>query len=118
MDAQLPGGGQAAPAVALQGLGAGFVPSILNTKIYDEVIRVKETDSGPVSKQVNQLDGIPIGISSGAAVWAAIQLSKRPENKGKQIVVIGDTPEQFAAYIRAESEKWARVVKQANIKLD
>ena len=72
----------------LQGLGAGFIPSILNTKIYDEVIRVKESDSGPISKQVNSLDGIPIGISSGAAVWAAIQLSKRPENKGKQIVAI------------------------------
>ncbi|MDI1320105.1 MAG: cysteine synthase A, partial [bacterium] len=67
----------------LQGIGAGFVPGVLNTKIYDEVIRVKEADSGPVSKQVNQLDGIPIGISSGAAVWAAIQLSKRPETKGK-----------------------------------
>jgi len=72
----------------LQGLGAGFVPSILNTKIYDEVIRVKEADSAPVSKQVNQLDGIPIGISSGAAVWAALQLAKRPENKGKQIVAV------------------------------
>jgi len=72
----------------LQGLGAGFVPAILNTKIYDEVIRVKESDSAPVSKQVNSLDGIPIGISSGAAVWAAIQLAKRPENKGKQIVAI------------------------------
>jgi cysteine synthase A len=72
----------------LQGIGAGFIPAILNTKIYDEVIRVKEADSGPVSKQVNQLDGIPVGISSGAAVWAAIQLAKRPENKGKQIVVI------------------------------
>jgi cysteine synthase A len=72
----------------LQGLGAGFVPAILNTKIYDEVIRVKESDAGPISKQVNQLDGIPVGISSGAAVWAAIQLAKRPENKGKQIVAI------------------------------
>ncbi|MSU46758.1 MAG: cysteine synthase A [Lacunisphaera sp.] len=72
----------------IQGIGAGFVPGVLNTKIYDEVIRVKEADTGPVSKQVNQLDGIPIGISSGAAVWAAIQLSKRPENKGKQIVAI------------------------------
>jgi cysteine synthase A len=72
----------------LQGLGAGFVPAVLNTKIYDEVIRVKEADSGPVSKQVNSLDGIPIGVSSGAAVWAGIQLAKRPENKGKQIVVI------------------------------
>ena len=72
----------------LQGIGAGFVPGVLNTKVYDEVIRVKEADSGPVSKQVNQLDGIPVGISSGAAIWAAIQLSKRPENKGKQIVAI------------------------------
>jgi cysteine synthase A len=80
-------GGQPGPH-KLQGLGAGFIPAILNTKIYDEVIRVKETDSGPVSKQINQLDGIPVGISSGAAVWAAIELSKRPENKGKQIVVI------------------------------
>ena len=72
----------------LQGIGAGFVPAVLNTKIYDEVIRVKETDSGPVSKQVNQLDGIPIGVSSGAMTWAALQLAKRPENKGKQIVVV------------------------------
>jgi cysteine synthase A len=72
----------------LQGIGAGFVPQILNTKIYDEVIRVKEADSGPISKQINQLDGIPVGISSGAAVWAALQLAQRPENKGKQIVVI------------------------------
>lgn len=80
-------GGQPGPH-KLQGLGAGFVPAILNTKIYDEVIRVKETEAGPISKQINQLDGIPVGISSGAAVWAGIQLSKRPENKGKQIVVI------------------------------
>ena len=80
-------GGQPGPH-KLQGLGAGFIPSILNTKIYDEVITVKEEDSGPISKQVNKLDGIPIGISSGAAVWAAIQVAKRPENKGKQIVAI------------------------------
>src|SRR5882672_2901761 len=80
-------GGQPGPH-KLQGMGAGFVPAVLNTKIYDEVIRVKEADSGPVSKQINQLDGIPIGISSGAAVWSAIQLAKRPENKGKQIVAI------------------------------
>jgi cysteine synthase len=80
-------GGQPGPH-KLQGIGAGFVPPVLNTKVYDEVIRVKEADSGPVSKQVNQLDGIPVGISSGAAVWAGLQLAKRPENKGKQIVVI------------------------------
>jgi cysteine synthase A len=80
-------GGQPGPH-KLQGIGAGFVPQVLNTKIIDEVIRVKETDSGPISKQVNTLDGIPIGISSGAAVWAALQLAQRPENKGKQIVAI------------------------------
>lgn len=72
----------------LQGLGAGFIPGVLNTKIYDEVIRVKEVDSGPITKQVNTLDGIPVGISSGAAIWAGLQLAKRPENAGKQIVVI------------------------------
>ncbi len=80
-------GGQPGPH-KLQGIGAGFVPAILNTKIYDEVITVKEDDSAPVSKQVAKLDGIPVGISSGAAIWAAIQVAKRPENKGKQIVVI------------------------------
>ena len=80
-------GGQPGPH-KLQGIGAGFVPGVLNTKVYDEVITVKEDDSGPVSKQVSKQDGIPIGISSGAAVWAAIQVAKRPENKGKQIVVI------------------------------
>ncbi len=72
----------------LQGIGAGFVPGVLNTKIYDEVVRVKETDSGPISKQVTTLDGIPSGISAGAAVWTALQLAQRPENAGKQIVVI------------------------------
>ena len=80
-------GGQPGPH-KLQGLGAGFIPAILNTKIYDEVITVKEDDSAPISKQVAKLDGIPVGISSGAAIWAAIQVAKRPENKGKQIVVI------------------------------
>ena len=72
----------------LQGIGAGFIPVNLNTKIVDEVIKVDEADSGPVSKEVNQFDGIPIGVSSGAAVWAALQVAKRPENKGKTIVAI------------------------------
>ena len=72
----------------IQGIGAGFVPEVLNTKILDEIIPVKEEDSGPISKEVCQLDGIPIGISSGAAVWAALQVAQRPENEGKQIVVI------------------------------
>ena len=72
----------------LQGIGAGFIPANLNAKIVDEVIQVNEEDSGPVSKEVNQLDGIPVGVSSGAAIWAALQVAKRPENKGKTIVAI------------------------------
>ena len=72
----------------LQGIGAGFIPVNLNTKIVDEVIQVNEDDSGPVSKQVNAQEGIPIGISSGAIVWAALQVAKRSENKGKTIVAV------------------------------
>ena len=72
----------------LQGIGAGFIPQNLNRQIVDEVIGVREEDSGPVSKEVNRLDGIPVGISSGASIWAALQVARRPENKGKQIVAI------------------------------
>jgi cysteine synthase A len=80
-------GGQPGPH-KLQGIGAGFVPAVLNTKVIDEIIQVKEADSGPISKQVSTQDGIPLGISSGAAVWAALELAKRPENADKTIVVI------------------------------
>lgn len=80
-------GGQPGPH-KLQGIGAGFVPPVLKREVVDEVVRVREEDSGPVSKEVNQLDGIPIGVSSGAIVWAALQVAKRPENAGKQIVAI------------------------------
>jgi len=80
-------GGQPGPH-KLQGIGAGFIPVNLNVGIVDEIIKVNEDDSGPISKEVNQLDGIPVGISSGAAIWAALQIAKRPENAGKQIVVI------------------------------
>ncbi len=80
-------GGQPGPH-KLQGIGAGFIPENLNTKILDETIKVAEEDSGPISKEVNRLDGIPIGISSGAIVWAALQVAKRSENSGKTIVVI------------------------------
>ena len=72
----------------LQGIGAGFIPDNLNVKILDEIIKVSEEDAGPVSKEINRLDGIPVGVSSGAIVWAALQVAKRPENKGKQIVAI------------------------------
>ena len=72
----------------LQGIGAGFIPANLYRNAVDEVIVVQEEDSGPVSRQVNQLDGIPVGISSGATIWAALQLARRPENAGKVIVAI------------------------------
>jgi cysteine synthase A len=80
-------GGQPGPH-KLQGIGAGFIPANLNTKIVDEVIQVNEEDSAPISKEVNQAEGIPVGVSSGAAIWAALQVAKRPENKGKTIVAI------------------------------
>ncbi len=80
-------GGQPGPH-KLQGLGAGFIPENLNREVVDEVITVYEEDSGPISKEVNRLDGIPVGISSGAAIWAALQIAKRPQNRGKQIVAI------------------------------
>ena len=80
--------GGAAGAHKLQGIGAGFVPKNLNTSIVDETIRVCEEDSGPVSIDINRLDGIPVGISSGAIAWAALQLAARPENAGKRIVAV------------------------------
>ncbi len=95
----------------LQGIGAGFIPDNLNTKIVDEVIKVNEDDSGPISKEVNQIDGIPVGISSGAIIWAALQVAKRPENKGKQIVAIAPSANErylsswLFADISTESDK-------------
>jgi cysteine synthase len=80
-------GGQPGPH-KLQGIGAGFIPANLNRLIVDEVITVSEEDSGPIAKEVNRLDGIPVGISSGASVWAALQVARRPENRGKTIVAI------------------------------
>ena len=72
----------------IQGIGAGFVPAILNTKIYDEVIRVKNDDSLTFARRMATEEGLLVGISSGAAMWAALEVAKRPENAGKLIVVI------------------------------
>lgn len=80
-------GGEKGPH-PLQGIGAGFVPAILNTKIYDEVVRVKNDDAMTTARRMATEDGLLVGISSGAAVWAAMEVAKRPENKGKLIVVI------------------------------
>ncbi len=88
-------GGSAGPH-KIQGIGAGFVPEILDTEIYDEVIKVPNESAFETGKKVAKTEGILIGISGGAAVWAATQLAKRPENKGKNIVVIlPDTGERY-----------------------
>lgn len=72
----------------IQGIGAGFVPAILNTAIYDEVVRVKNDDALNIARAMATQEGLLVGISSGAAVWAALEVAKRPENKGKLVVVI------------------------------
>ena len=80
----------------IQGIGAGFVPETLNTEIYDEIITVENDDAFAVGKAVARAEGVLVGISSGAAVWAATQLALRPENKGKTIVVLlPDTGERY-----------------------
>ncbi len=80
----------------IQGIGAGFVPDVLNTKIYDEVIPVTNEDAFAVGKRIGKAEGVLVGISSGAAVWAAIALAKRPENKGKTIVaLLPDTGDRY-----------------------
>lgn len=80
----------------IQGIGAGFVPDVLNTSIYDEVIPVSNEDAFALGKEIGKAEGVLVGISSGAAVYAAIQLAKRPENKGKNIVVLlPDTGDRY-----------------------
>ena len=80
----------------IQGIGAGFVPEVLNTRIYDEIIPVTNEDAFATSRLVGRKEGVLVGISSGAAVWAAVQLAKRPENKGKTIVVLlPDTGDRY-----------------------
>ena len=85
-----------AGAHKIQGIGAGFVPDVLNTKVYDEVIPVPNEDAFATGKLVGHKEGVLVGISSGAALWAAIQLAKRPENKGKTIVaLLPDTGDRY-----------------------
>lgn len=80
----------------IQGIGAGFVPDVLDTKIYDEIITVENDDAFAVGKKIGKSEGVLIGISSGAAIWAAIQLAKRPENRGKTIVaLLPDTGDRY-----------------------
>ncbi|MBR6384710.1 MAG: cysteine synthase A [Ruminococcus sp.] len=85
-----------AGAHKIQGIGAGFVPDTLNTKIYDEIITVENEDAFNTGRFIARTEGILVGISSGAALWAALQLAKRPENKGKTIVaLLPDTGERY-----------------------
>ena len=85
-----------AGAHKIQGIGAGFVPDTLNTKVYDEIITVENEDAFATGKLVGHSEGVLVGISSGAAVWAGIQLAKRPENKGKTIVaLLPDTGDRY-----------------------
>jgi cysteine synthase A len=80
-------GGQKGPH-PIQGIGAGFVPAVLNTQIYDEIIRVKNDDAFDIARRLAKEEGLLVGISSGAATWAALQVAQRSENAGKLIVVI------------------------------
>ena len=80
----------------IQGIGAGFVPAVLNTGVYDEIITVENEDAFAAGKKIGKSEGVLVGISSGAAVWAAIELAKRPENKGKTIVaLLPDTGDRY-----------------------
>ena len=80
----------------IQGIGAGFVPDVLDTKVYDEIIAVENDDASAAGKLVGKKEGVLMGISSGAAIWAAIELAKRPENAGKTIVaLLPDTGDRY-----------------------
>ncbi len=80
----------------IQGIGAGFVPDVLDTKVYDEIITVDNDDAFRIGREVGRSEGVLVGISSGAAVWAAIEVAKRPENEGKTIVVLlPDTGDRY-----------------------
>lgn len=88
--------GEPAGAHKLQGIGAGFVPEVLNTEIYDEILPVSNEDAFDIARKIGRKEGILVGISSGAAAYAAIELAKRPENEGKNIVVLlPDTGDRY-----------------------
>jgi cysteine synthase A len=97
----------------IQGTGAGFVPKVLNTEVYEEVIRVTDADAIATARRLAREEGMLVGISTGANVWAALQVAQRPESKGKTIVTIGcDTGERYLSNpVFAEQE--ATIVEPA-----
>lgn len=95
VDSPVLSGGKPGPH-KIQGIGAGFVPGVLNTKVYDEILKIRHEDAGEIARQLAKQEGILAGISAGGNVWAALEVAKRPESKGKTIVtVICDTGERY-----------------------
>lgn len=98
-DSPVLSGGKAGPH-KLQGIGAGFVPGVLDTSVYDEIVTVESEDAFELGRIVGQKEGVLVGISSGAALWAAVEAAKRPENKGKNVVVL--LPDTGGRYLSTE----------------